>query len=178
MPNDPLTPERLEAIRAAVADVERRAGRIAAWKAMPHPFAVESGLRTQGLRAPRLAADVRDLLAEVERLKDAEAERDRLLVSLTLEQGLRHTFEEAAHALQAERDRMEIQVERLKQTLRSEVIRLEADITQLVRERNDARKWSRRWKTAAKRSRRWTNRYARLALCLARRSGSSDADPK
>jgi hypothetical protein len=67
-----MTPERLDAIRADVADVERRAGRIAAWRAMPHPFAVESGLRTQGLRAPRLAADLRDLLAEVGRLQAAK----------------------------------------------------------------------------------------------------------
>ncbi len=36
---------------------------------MPHRFAVESGLRTQGLRAPRLAADCLDLLAEVQRLQ-------------------------------------------------------------------------------------------------------------
>lgn len=65
-----MTPERLDAMRADVEDVEKRADRIETWRAMPHRFAVESGLRTQGLRAPRLAAHLRDLLAEVERLQD------------------------------------------------------------------------------------------------------------
>jgi hypothetical protein len=60
-----MTPEQLEGIQADVEDAEKRAGRIATWRAMPHRFAVESGLRTQRLRAPRLAAHLRDLLAEV-----------------------------------------------------------------------------------------------------------------
>ena len=79
-----MTPERLDAIRADVADAEKRAGRIAMWRAMPHRLAVESGLRTQGLRAPRLAAHLRDLLAEVGRLQ-AEVERLRPRPSFCLD---------------------------------------------------------------------------------------------
>jgi SMC interacting uncharacterized protein involved in chromosome segregation len=102
-----------------------------------------------------------------------------LLASLTQEQGLRHTFEEAAHALELDRDGLKTQVDRLKWTLQAEVWRLEADVLR-ERERNSvAQKWARRWKAAAWRSRRWTNRFARMALRLARRPGkTTDADPK
>jgi hypothetical protein len=79
-----MTPERLDAIRADAADVEKRADRIATWRVMPHRFAVESGLRTQGLRAPRLAVHLRDLLAEVQRLQ-AEIERLRPRPSFCLD---------------------------------------------------------------------------------------------
>ena len=79
-----MTPEQLEGIQADVEDAEKRAGRIATWRAMPHRFAVESGLRTQGLRAPRLAAHLRDLLAEVGRLQ-AEVERLRPRPSFCLQ---------------------------------------------------------------------------------------------
>jgi hypothetical protein len=113
-----MTPERLAAIRADAADVEKRAGRIATWRAMPHRFAVESGLRTQGLRAPRLAVHLRDLLAEVQRLQEqvrrVQTGHDCAIVEAH-ESGLRtgqEAMRERAEALcRARADRYAVQVE-------------------------------------------------------------------
>ena len=183
-----LTPEHLEEIRARLAaatpgpwdywfEVETRVGPsrenpIALVKQMRHARC-PGGVRGTGVDADAalIAAaptDLRDLLAEVQRL---QAE-----IQPRIERSI--AFQEAMEEAEAERDRMEIQVERLKQTLRLEVIRLEGEIAQIFRERDDARKWARRWKAAARRSRLWTNRFARMALRLARRPGKTDADPK
>lgn len=131
-----MTPERLDAIRADVADVEWRAGRIAAWKAMPHPFAVESGLRTQGLRAPRLAADLRDLLAEVERLQ-AEVERLKAEIQPRIERSI--AFQDAMEEAEMERDEARAEVERLREVRQRGCDCNDEDACRFARERDEAR---------------------------------------
>lgn len=59
--------EHLQAIAAAAEDVTHRADRIREWREMKHRFAVEGGLRTQGLRAERHARALHTLALAVTR---------------------------------------------------------------------------------------------------------------
>lgn len=65
-------PEHLTTITRATSDVTHRATRIRRWREMKHRFAVEGGIRTQGLRAEGLARAAECLALAARRCESGE----------------------------------------------------------------------------------------------------------